>query len=260
MTKEKFQTALDGVKQLASDLLLPAICALGATLWEYHKSDTGLNASLGRPVFDQLSAYFLKLFYWGAFFAYGLRALKVVRDRRNHASVIEKQEAVLTRMQSIATDLEGHATGGSGHCFVWNVRHNGSFITSLEISVVGTFAMQDVSLGINSMAAAKRLFQQTQSTGDTRYIFQCEHTFSLPFVRPNQILSVSCNIPLQGPTSRYMLRWSARNGIWTQKVEVDATLASHRTMKTVVYSHDNTKIADPAGTELETPEWHIHVV
>lgn len=257
MTTKKFQIAADVVKQLASDLLLPALCALAATLWEYHGSDVGLYGSLEKPAFDQLSAYFLKLFYWGAFFAYGLRALKVVRDRRNHASVIEKQEAVLTRLQSIATDLEGLSTGGSGHCFVWNVRHNGSSITTLEISVVGDFAMQEVSLGVNSVAASRQFLQQTQATGDTRYIFQQQHSFLLGFLRPNQILSVSCNIPLQGPTSRYWLRWSARNGTWTQKLEVDATRPSHSPTRTVVYGHDNAKFSHPEGTNLGGPDWDV---
>lgn len=259
MTKEKFQIARDVIKQLASDLLLPALCALAATFWEYHRNAAGIYGSLAQPVFDQLSAYFLKLFYWGAFFAYGLRALKVVRDRRNHASVIGKQEAVLARLQSIATDLEGHSTGGNGHCFVWNVRHNGSSITSLEISVVGDFAMQEVSVGINSVAASQQGIRKVQATGDTRYFFQREHSFVLGFLRPNQILTVPCNIPLQGPTSRYWLHWSARNGTWTQKVEVevDATQPSHSSTRSVVHGHDQATFSHPEGTNLDGHHWNV---
>lgn len=37
------QTAADVVKQLASDLFVPVVCALVATLWEYHRSAAGLN-------------------------------------------------------------------------------------------------------------------------------------------------------------------------------------------------------------------------
>jgi len=135
-------------------------------MWEYHRSADGLHSFVTRPAFDQLSAYFLKLFYWGAFFATAQRSWKVVKDRRNHASVMQKQEDALERLQAIATDLAGHATGGAGHCFIWNVRHNGMAITNLEISVVGDFAMQQVSMGITSMEAAKRNFQKTKQTGN----------------------------------------------------------------------------------------------
>lgn len=162
-------------------------------------------------------------------------------------------------MESLATDLAGHATGGAGHCFIWNVRHNGMVITSLEISVVGDFAMQQVSMSITSMPEAKRNYQKMQATGDTNHLFRSEYSTSFAFLRPNQIVSFPCNIPLHGPISRYFVRWGARNGSWTQKVEVDGADASPRPMKTVVYSHDNAKVSDPEGTELDTQEWQIHL-
>lgn len=259
MIKNTLLAIKDTAAQLAAELILPAICALIATIYEYASSTQGLQGTLtSKSGFDILAAYFLKLFYWGAFFAYVLRAMKTVRDRKNHATVVQKQEAVLARMESLTRDLVGHSTGGDGHCYIWNVRHDGSNITSLEIAVVGDFAIQNVAIGLSSIASTKEGFQKMKATGNLQHFFRSDFSWKLDFLRPSMIHSVPCKIPLLGEVSRYFVRWQARNGNWSQKLEVDARNLVPRPVRTVVITDDNNKISDPKGIDFETPEWQFH--
>lgn len=256
MNKATFQYSKDTAKQLASELLLPAVCAFIATAYQYSTSPNGFIGELGsKPVFEQLSAYFLKLFYWGAFFAYALRAMKAVRDRRNHDTVIQKQQAVLDRLESLAADLVGYSTGGDGYCYIWNVRHNGAQITRVEIMIAGNFALLDVSCGINSLASMAQRREQLQTTGNPHFLLGSDHTLSFPTLPKNVIWTVECNIPLQGPISRYFIRWKAKNGSWVQRLEVDARQRVPRPVRIFVNREDGVAIKYPQDAVLDLDEW-----
>lgn len=277
MDKAKLQYLKDTFKQLISELLFPAACALIATVYQYSTSPHGFLTELGaKSAFEQLSAYFLKLFYWGAFFAYAIRAMKAVRDRKNHDTVmqkqqvvldrldsnqknqevvIQKQQAALDRLDSLAVDMVGYSTGGNGYCYIWNVSHNGSQITRVEIMTVGDFAMLDVSCGINSLASMAQRRVQLKATGNPHFLLGSDYSFSFPSLPKNVIWSVECNIPLQGSISRYFIRWQARNGSWVQRLEVNALVRVLRPVRSFVNREDGIAIQYPQDAVLDLDDW-----
>ncbi|OWQ46604.1 hypothetical protein CDL60_14180 [Roseateles noduli] len=245
------------IKQLAAELLLPAVCAAVATAYQYHAAPGGIPAAWqAKPVFDHASAYFLKLFFFGAFFAYFLRAMKTVRDRRNHDSVIKRQEAVLTRLEALSTDLSGHTTGGNGFCYVWSIQTRNGEIVALDIAIDGNFALREVSIGVTSLESAKQRLRASMQTGDIQHALQSDHNFKLTIVTPNQILSLPCRIPLTGAVSRYWVRWNAANGHWTQQLEIDANASRDRVVRTRVHRQDHSMFFSPKDTVQDEDAWN----
>ena len=117
-------------KRMLWDLMAPALVACTISLYGYFTDTTEFN------IFKFLGSFFTTLFFVASYAAWFQRSRKLVIDEQNHLNVVGKQDAVInrlenlaselserqdvlvTRLEGLADDLVGHTTGGTSFSYV----------------------------------------------------------------------------------------------------------------------------------------------
>lgn len=172
--------------------------------------------------FKDVSFFFTTWFFAAAYFSYYQRSKKLVIDERNHTRVVVKQDAVITRLETLADELAGHSSGGDSYCYVSTVRTDPSSIIELKILLCGKYPLQGVVLGITDTFNVAEKFSKWQSTGSIEHILATDFTHRFETILPNVSYYAGCNLPFRDPGRiRLQLIWEAKNGKWRQHLQLE---------------------------------------
>jgi hypothetical protein len=194
------------------------LAALGV-LWAWFRVSDHATWSVGDGVEDGFKAFF----FAGYFYNYLMRAVKVFDDRVKHGDLVAKQEVFLKQLTDTTNQLVGHASGGSsvGWLMMTDIR-NGA-LSNITAHVEGSYPLLDaratvLDIDVDHAAA----LEEVQRTGDVRHFFKNHITFSFGTLQPGLAMLQTQTVPCGSPKEllRYRIDWTARNGIWTQYVQL----------------------------------------
>lgn len=193
------------------------LAGMGAA-WAWFRVPNHAPWTIGDGVEDAFKAFF----FVGYFYSYFMRATKSADDKSRHGDIIAQQEKLLMELNSATERLVGHASGGDsfGWLMMTHVR-DGAF-RDITAHVQGQYPLVDARATVADLDKNLDAFEEVRRTGDVHLMFKHHVRFSLGTLQPTiatlQHQTVPCD--LTRPLMRFRVEWVARNGTWSQVIQL----------------------------------------
>lgn len=159
--------------------------------------------------------------FLGFFAGYVVRSHKVVLDQDRHATLLERQESIVTRLEQTAQDVMNYATGGDSYAYGSHFFFSGGRLNLAIIAIEGKYPLYELRVAVSDANARAALFARKKSVSLAE--IEKTHIASLDFgaVPTSMGHRRELDLPLSRErTNRFDLSWTSRNGTWYQRLEV----------------------------------------
>lgn len=208
--------ARDVIWQLVHEMGVPFLIAAGWTAYSL------LAAPNKRNVVDAISVFGGSFFLACWAFAQWFRVKKQQAVESGLGGIVKKQEILVTALTEATERLEGHASGGKSVGWLMLANPRDGAIRGITAHVEGCYPLIDANASVLDFSKAKLGLEEFQRTGNIHDLFKHHVTFNCGTLQPNlatlqrQVLTCDTTQPL----IRFRVEWTARNGRWTQYVEL----------------------------------------
>lgn len=201
--------------RMAVEVLI--LLTIGAA-WAYYRSSNHTQWTVGDGVEDCFKAFF----FVGYLYNYFLRVVKSSDDKKRHAAIIAKQEGLLEQLKEATKELAGHASGGTSVGWLMITHPQNGIIQNITAHVHGKYPLIDARAHVVDLDLSKDAMAEVERTGNIHDFFKHHVHFVLGNLPVNQ--AILQNQVLKFDTRKTLLRyridWTARNGTWTQYVQL----------------------------------------
>jgi hypothetical protein len=208
--------ARDVLRQLVREMGIPFLIAAGWTVYSLVATPAKRNVIDAITVFG--GSFFLAC--WA--FAQWFRVKKQQAVESGLGGIVKKQEALVTALTEATERLEGHASGGKSVGWLMLVNPREGAIRDVTAHVEGDYPLIDAKASVLDLAKAGLGIEELQRTGNIQDFFKHHVTFNCGTLQPNLAIIQRPVVPCDTtqPLIRFRLEWTARNGRWTQYVEL----------------------------------------
>lgn len=208
--------AVDVLQQLVREMGVPFLIAAGWTIYSLLVTPEKRNAVDAISVFG--GSFFLAC--WA--FAQWFRVKKQQAVESGLGGIVKKQEALVAALTEATTRLEGHSSGGTSIGWLMLANPHQGAIRNITAHVEGDYPLIDAAVSILDLAKANLGIEEARRTGNVQDFFKHHVTFNCGTLQPNLAIMQRPVVPCDTtqPLIRFRLEWTARNGRWTQYVEL----------------------------------------
>lgn len=206
----------DVLRQLVREMGVPFLIAAG---WTFYSL---LATPEKRNVVDAISVFGGSFFLACWAFAQWFRVKKQQAVESGLGGIVKKQEALVAALTEATERLEGHASGGKSVGWLMLVNLREGAIRDITAHVQGDYPLIDANASVLDLAKADLGIEELQRTGNIQDFFKHHVTFNCGTLQPNLAIIQRPIVPCDTtqPLIRFRVEWTARNGRWTQYVEL----------------------------------------
>jgi hypothetical protein len=208
--------ARDVLRQLVREMGVPFLIAAGWTVYSLVATPEKRN------VVDAISVFGGSFFLACWAFAQWFRVKKQQAVESGLGGIVKKQEALVAALMEATERLEGHASGGKSVGWLMLVNPRGGAIRDITAHLQGDYPLIDAHASVLDLAKADLGIEELQRTGNIQDFFKHHVNFNCGTLQPNLAIIQRPIVPCDTtqPLMRFRVEWTARNGKWTQYVEL----------------------------------------
>lgn len=204
------------LRQIVREMWVPFLIAAGWTVYSLMATPTK------RTVVDAISVFAGSFFLACWAFAQWFRVKKQQAVESGLGGIVKKQEGLVAALTEATERLEGHTSGGKSVGWLMLANPQEGAIRNITAHVVGAYPLIDASAVVLDMAKARLGTEELQRTGNIQDFFKYHVTFNCGTLQPNLAILQPPSVPCDTtqPLICFRVEWVARNGRWTQFVEL----------------------------------------
>lgn len=204
------------LRQLVREMGIPFLIAAGWTVYSLVDAPPKRNVVDATTVFG--GSFFLAC--WA--FAQWFRVKKQQAVESGLGGIVKKQEALVVALTEATERLEGHASGGKSLGWLMLVNPRDGAIRDITAHVQGAYPLIDAKASVLDLAKAGLGIEELRRTGNIQDFFRHHVTFDCGTLQPTLATIQGPVVPCDTtqPLIRFRVEWTARNGRWTQYVEL----------------------------------------
>lgn len=202
--------------QLIREMGFPFLIAAGWTIYSLW------TAPSKRNVVDSATIFGGSFFFACWAFAQWFRVKKQQAVESGLVGIVEKQDALVTKLIEATERLEGHASGGKSIGWLMLASPCDGFIRNITAHVDGAFTLIDAKASVLDLSKSCLGTEEYRRTGNTQDFFKHHVNFNCGTLQPKLAIIQDPVVPCDTtqPFIRFKVDWTARNGKWTQYVEL----------------------------------------
>lgn len=204
------------VRQLFREMGAPFLVAAGWTAYSL------LDAPERQNIVDAISIFGGSFFLACWAFAQWFRVKKQQAVESGLGGIVKKQEALVAALTEATERLEGHASGGKSIGWLMLVNPRGNTISGITAHVEGKYPLIDANASVIDLSKSDLGIAEVLRTGNIHDLFSHHVNFNCGTLQPNLAIIqrpvLLCDTTK--PFIRFRIEWTARNGRWTQYVEL----------------------------------------
>lgn len=214
--KSRVGDILRVLRQLVREMGVPFLIAAGWTSYSLVATPDKRNVVGAISVFG--GSFFLAC--WA--FAQWFRVKKQQAVESGLSGIVKKQEGLLAALTEATERLEGHASGGKSVGWLMLVNPYDGAIRNITAHVEGDYPLIDATASVVDLAKARLGIKEFQRSGNIQDFFKHNVTFNCGTVQPDLAVVQRSIVPCDTtrPVIRFRVDWTARNGRWTQYIEL----------------------------------------
>lgn len=202
--------------QLVREMRVPFLMASGWTFYSLAAAPEKRN------VVDAMSAFGGSFFLTCWAFSQWFRVKKQQVVESGLGGIVKRQEDLVAALTEATERLQGHATGGNSVGWLMLANPRDGEIRDVTANVEGDYPLIDAKASVLDLAKAGLGFEELRRTGRMQDFFKHHVIFSCGTLQTKfsflQRTAVPCDTTQ--PVIRFKVDWTARNGAWTQYVEL----------------------------------------
>ena len=204
------------LRQLGREMGFPFVIAVAWTVYSLAAAPDRRN------LVDAISVFGASFFLASWAFAQWFRVKKQQSVESGLSGIVKKQEGLLGALAETAERLEGHTSGGKSVGWLMLVNPQGGVIRNISAHVLGDYPLIDAHASVLDLDKTDLGIEELKRTGNIQDFFKHHVKFHCGTVHPNLAVMQSPIIPCDTtkPLLRFQVEWTARNGKWTQYVEL----------------------------------------
>lgn len=204
------------LRQLVREMGIPFLIAAGWTVYSLMAAPPKRNVVDATTIFG--GSFFLAC--WA--FAQWFRVKKQQAVESGLGGIVKKQEALVAALTEATERLEGHASGGKSFGWLMLVQSREGAIRDITAHVEGAYPLIDAKASVLDLAKASLGIEELRRTGNIQDFFKHHVTFNCGTLQPTLAIIQRPVVPCDTnrPLLRFKVEWTARNGRWTQYVEL----------------------------------------
>ncbi|MDP3266918.1 MAG: hypothetical protein Q8M39_08830 [Sulfuricurvum sp.] len=204
------------MKQLVREMGIPFLIAVGWTVYSLVATPDKQHLVDAITIFG--GSFFL--ICWA--FAQWFRVKKQQAVESGLGGIVKKQENLLAALTEATERLEGHASGGKSVGWLMLVNPQDGAIRNITSHVVGNYSLIDAKASVIDLSKANLGIEEVKRTGNIQDFFKHHVNFNLGTMQADLAVVQQQIMPCDTtqPLIRFRVDWTARNGQWTQYVEL----------------------------------------
>jgi hypothetical protein len=201
--------------QLAREMGLPFLIAIGWTIFSVLAAPSKRNFVDAVSVFG--GSFFLSCWAFSQWF----RVKKQQAVESGLGGIVKKQEHLIETLMAATERLEGHASGGKSVAWLSLSPRNG-IIQNITASVKGDYSVIDARASVLDLSKNQMAVEAFKLTGSVSDFFKYHVLFICGTLQPGVASLQKQALPydINEHLLQYRVEWTARNGIWTQFIEL----------------------------------------
>jgi hypothetical protein len=195
---------------------VPLLIAIGWTAYSL------VAAPEKRNVVDAISVFGGSFFLACWAFAQWFRVKKQQAVESGLGGIVKKQEGLVAALTEATERLEGHASGGKSVGWLMLVNPREGFIRGITAHVKGDYPLIDANASVLDLAKSSLGIEELRRTGNIQDFFKHHVKFNCGTLQPQLAILQHTVVPCETtqPVIRFIVEWTARNGKWTQYIEL----------------------------------------
>ncbi len=204
------------LRQLIREMGFPFLIA---SLWTGYSL---LAASNKRNVVDAISVFGGSFFLACWAFSQWFRVKKQQAVESGLGGIVKKQEGLVAALTEATERLEGFTSGGKSIGWLMLVNTREGAIRDITAHVEGIYPLIDARVSILDRSKAHMGLEDFKRTGNMQDFFKHHVMLDCGMLQPNLATMQNLVLPYDASQSslHFQLEWIARNGKWTQFVEL----------------------------------------
>jgi len=210
------RNALNILIQIVREMGFPFLISLAWVVYSLYSTPTKRNAVDAITTFG--GSFFLACWAFSQWFR--VKKQQVVEG--SLGSIVQRQEALVKALTEATERLEGQTSGGKSIGWLMLVDPVDGAIRNITAHVEGDYPLLETTAKVEDLAKASIGLEEFKRTGNIQDFFKHHVTFNCGTLQTNlatlQRQIVPCDT--SQPIIRFRIEWTARNGKWTQYVEL----------------------------------------
>lgn len=209
-------TVVSVLRQLIREMGIPFLIAMAWVAYSLYATPTKRN------VVDAISTFGASFFLACWAFSQWFRVKKQQIVEGGLGSIVQRQEALVSALTEATERLEGQTSGGKSIGWLMLVNPIDGAIRNITAHVEGSYPLIEATARVEDLAKTSVGLQEVERTGNMQDFFKHHVIFNCGTLQTNlatiQREIVPCDTTQ--PKIRLRVEWTARNGKWTQYVEL----------------------------------------
>jgi hypothetical protein len=194
------------------------ICAACSVPWAYYRARSKTPFEWAEFWGAGAGAFFFVSYFYN----YYARTQKVVDDKRRHLSLVDQQQRIVDKLDTVADRLVGYTVGGDSFGWLMLVAPVAGEIRNVTAHVEGDYPLLDAFASIRDVDSTEVALEALRKSGKVADFFASSTRLNLGTLTPNLAHLRSKVIRFDPSKSKvcYQIDWYARNGRWRQLLQL----------------------------------------
>ena len=221
MNKESIEchrsnTTISVLRQLFSEMGIPFVIAMAWVFYTLYVTPTKRTAVDAISTFG--GAFFLACWAFSQWFR--VKKQQVVES--GLGKIVQRQEALVSALTEATERLEGQTSGGKSIGWLRLVNPTDGAISNITAHVKGDYPLIEASAVVEDLAKTRVGLEEVERTGNIQDFSKHLVLFKCGTLQTNLATLQRQIVPCDTTQPKICLRveWTARNGRWTQYVEL----------------------------------------
>src|ERR1700761_82174 len=204
------------IKQLLREMGIPFIISTAWTSYSLVQTPTKRN------IVDIITIFTSSFFFtcWG--FTQWFQVKKQQAVESGLGGIVERQEALVIALTEATERLEGHSSGGKSiGWLLFTSPTDGSF-QNITAHVHGAYPLSDARASLQDLSMSHLGVEEFGRTKSIHSFFRHHVVFNCGTLQPSRAIIQTPTVPYDETQQylRFTVDWTARNGSWTQYIEL----------------------------------------
>lgn len=206
----------DVLRQLVREMGIPFLISTGWVVYSLYSTPAKRN------VVDAISIFGGSFFLACWAFAQWFRVKKQQAVEGGLGSIVKRQEALVAALTEATERLEGQTSGGKSVGWLMLVNAREGAIRDITAHVAGDYPLIEATANVLDLAKAGLGIEEFKRSGNIQDFFKHHVTINCGTLQTNLAILQRQIVPCDTtqPLIRFRVEWTARNGKWTQYVEL----------------------------------------
>ncbi|MBN6111547.1 hypothetical protein [Xanthomonas bonasiae] len=202
--------------QLVREMGIPFLISTAWVTYSLYSTPTKRNIVDATSIFG--ASFFLACWAFSQWF----RVKKQQAVEGGLGNIVQRQEALVAALTEATERLEGQTSGGKSIGWLMLVNPRDGAIRNITAHVEGDYPLLEATAKVEDLAKARLGFEEFRRSGNIQDFFKYHVTFNCGTLQTNLATIQSQIVPCDTTKLliRFRVEWTARNGKWTQYVEL----------------------------------------